>query len=596
MEKRFEIIQILYFYRLSCQIQIWQTHHVITNLLEMNFKFYGLKLMVIIVSVMSSAQLFAQDAPGAVTNTYALENVHVITSPGNVINNASIVIKDGLIQNVGRGISIPANAKKLKVDTMFVYAGFIDGLSHIGLPKPKANKSASKGPKQAPGNPTNERAGITPHKSVQSLIDPKSKTISDYRQAGYTAVHTVPYGKMLPGQGTLILLNGARTKDMVYEADISTFSQLKGASGVFPNTIIGVMTKWRELFKQAEQANHHISKYKSSTSGMKRPTYDASTHAMIPVTKGQSPVFMLTESHLDIHRAMTLQKDLGFKMTLTGLKNGWRLTDKIKANNHSILLSLNLPKKEKDEKKKNEAVKDKWADEKSALMARQKEEIKNRVMQAASFEKSGVRFGFTTEGTKANKIKENLLRMVKEGLSEKAALAALTTNPAAILGVQHVMGTVEKGKIANLVISKGSYFDEKSEIRYVVVDGHPHKYEPKSTKSKKSTGPVSEKFKNIAGTWSYVINTGETSMTGELDISEDNGGLVGILSGSQIDQPADIDEITIDGNTLSFSVLVDGQVQVEWTGTIEDDEMTGTVNAEGMGTFSISGTRTQSPE
>ena len=78
----------------------------------------------------------AQDEPGEVNHTFALTNVHITTSPGNLISNGTVIIKDGLIQSVGRGVSIPSDAQIIPSDTMYVYAGFIDGLSHTGLKKP----------------------------------------------------------------------------------------------------------------------------------------------------------------------------------------------------------------------------------------------------------------------------------------------------------------------------------------------------------------------------------------------------------------------------------------------------------------------------
>ena len=173
---------------------------------------------------------------------------------------------------------------------------------------------------------------------------------------------------------------------------------------------------------------------------------------------------MYAENHLAVHRAMILRNDLGFNMTLAGLQNGWRLADKIRASNIPVLLSLDLPKEKKeDEKKKKDKpeTKTKWDVERDTLTSRQKREIKTRVRQAAVFEGKGIPFGFTTEGTTAKNFKSNLTRMIKEGLGETAALAALTTNPVAILGVQQSMGTVEKGKIANIVVTDKPYFEEK---------------------------------------------------------------------------------------------------------------------------------------
>lgn len=551
----------------------------------------------IVILLFTFSSLYGQDAPGEVTRTYALTNVHITTAPGTMIKNGTVIIKDGLIQSVGRSVSIPADAQVLTSDTMYVYAGFIDGLSHIGVPKPKEEERARD---KDPGNPTNERAGITPEKKVSDLLKAKDKSISDFRAAGYTASHSVPHGRMLPGQGAVILLDGADASDLVYKADASTYGQLLGSQGVFPNTVIGVITKYKELYRQTQQAAAHMTKYKSNAVGMKRPTYDAATMGMIPVTKKQSSLFISAHDHLDIHRTLALQKDLGFKLVLADVKSAYRLTDMIRSKNVPVLLSLDLFKEEKSKDKKKEKKKDSkemtvWEKEKAALKKRKMEEQKNLEGQAAAFAKKGIKFGFSSNGTNPKTALANIRRMIKAGLSEDDALAALTTNTAQILGVSQTMGSIQNGKIANVIVSNAPIFDEKSKIRYVFVDGNLHEYEIKKKDAKKK-GVVSEKNKPYAGTWEFTIEAGGEEFKGELEISEsDDGTLEGTLSGAQLNSTVEIEEIKVDGNNLSFSAVADGD-SISWEGVIDGDSMEGKVVAGPMGTLPITATRTSSPE
>jgi imidazolonepropionase-like amidohydrolase len=550
-------------------------------------------LIVFLLFLFSSVH--SQDEPGEVTKTYALTNVHITTAPGTMIKNGTVIIKDGLIHGVGHNVSIPANAQIIKADTMFVYAGFIDGLSNIGIPKPKERERERD---KDPGNPTNERAGITPEKSILDLLKPSDKSISEFRAAGFTASHTVPYGTMLPGKGSIIILDGDDATDMIYQADVSTYGQLLGARGVFPNTIIAVITKYRELFKQSRQASDHMTRYKTGAIGMKRPSYDAATTSLIPVTKRQSPLFMSAHDHLDIHRAIGLQNDLGFNMTLANVKNAHRMSDHLKSKNIPVLLSLDLFKKEKEEKEKKEekSEKDEWAKEKEALNKRKNEERKKIVGQAGAFATKGIRFGFSTDGTSAKTAVENIRRMIKAGLSEDDALAALTTHPAHILGVSQTMGSIQNGKIANLVVSNVPIFDEKSEVRYVFVDGNLHEYEEKKKDAKKKSGKVSEKNKSFVGTWEFSLNTGEEILEGSVEISEnEDGTLSGTLSGAQLNSNVEIEKIDVDGKNMSFSTVADGD-SISWKGTVDGDSMEGEVNVESIGTLPITATRSSSPE
>ena len=145
-----------------------------------------------------------------------------MTKPGQKIEGGTVVIKDGLILSVGKNVTIPANAKVVKSDSMYVYAGFIDGLSHIGIPKPDPKKNPVKPPK-VPGQATYKQAGIQPHVTVKEVLNPKDKSISDMRKLGYTVAHVVPRGQMLPGSGALISLNGTNADQMILRDKVSLF-------------------------------------------------------------------------------------------------------------------------------------------------------------------------------------------------------------------------------------------------------------------------------------------------------------------------------------------------------------------------------------
>ena len=141
--------------------------------------------------------LFGQDdkelAP--VTRTYAITNVNVIQGPGRKIELATVVIKDGLITAIGKGVAIPSEAIIVKADSMYVYAGFIDGLTRAGVNKPKEE---TKDKIKDPGNPPPDRAGITPQADVRNLLNPSDKALEELRGLGFTAAQVVPHGNLLP--------------------------------------------------------------------------------------------------------------------------------------------------------------------------------------------------------------------------------------------------------------------------------------------------------------------------------------------------------------------------------------------------------------
>ena len=208
-----------------------------------------------------------------VTSNYAIKNATIIQAPGKTIQNGTVLIENGIIKAVGSNVNIPADTWIVDADSMFVYAGFISGLSNIGVEKPKEEDEDDD--RKLTGNPTYERAGITPGRSARTMLSPTEKSIKDFRGLGFTASHSVPHKGMLPGKGTIILLGGSSSENMVVKDEASMFAQLSGANGVYPNTVIGVMAKYRDLYRKASQARDYESRYNSNPSGMERTNTDA---------------------------------------------------------------------------------------------------------------------------------------------------------------------------------------------------------------------------------------------------------------------------------------------------------------------------------
>lgn len=542
-------------------------------------------------------KLEAQDNPKPVTSTFVIQNATIVTSPGKKIENGSILIKNGLIQAVGTKINIPFDAKIIKADSMFVYAGFIDGASHVGIPKPQGEQ---KRPEiKDPANPPNDVAGIQPERMVRDLLKADEKSIEELREVGFTMAHVFPEGRMLPGKGAIVLLGGKSVNDLIFLENTALFMQFQSARGVFPATLIGVISKFEELYLQAKQAHEHEKMYVANPIGMKRPEKDAVLEAFFPVIERKQNLFMKAESSKEISRALTLQKELGYPLTLVEVKEGIDYADKLK--NVPLFLSLNLPKEIKVAEKKDSVAKvQTWEEiEKEGLEKRQKEVIEQREQQATQLAAKGLNFGFSTLGVKPKEAKANLMRMITAGLSEDVALAALTTYPAKMLGIDKVAGTVEKGKMANLLISDAPFFDKESNVRYVFVDGQPFEYAAKPKKKSKASGEE-EKPLDISGTWTYETSAGGMDMSGQLVLEVKDGDVFGTMSSPM--NPADKEAIknaSLSGKTLEFEMNVSGggqSLKVVYELTFDEDSYEGTMSVGQYGSFKIKGTKLNSPK
>ena len=530
---------------------------------------------------------YAQSDPSGkspVTRTYAITNIHITQAPGKIIENGTIIIKDGLIHAVGNNIVIPGDAAIVKGDSMYAYAGFIDGMSHIGLKKPKQMEK----PKNVSvANPPNDYAGIQPERQILDQLNIESSTIKSMRKQGFTISHTVPHGRMLPGSGSLILLaDKSHMDEMILKSNTSLYTQFKGAPRVYPSNVLGMMAKWRQLYRNATYAKQNALLAAQNPAGVQRPDNDRIVTAFYPVIDGQKPVFFNVSKILDIRRALRLKNDLNIpQVSIANIKEGWDMVDELKSSNVPVFLSLDLPKEPKESKE------DDKTDEVKALEKRQMDFYKKHASLAGAMEAAGVSFGFSSIDAKPADIKKNLMTMIENGLSEDAALAAITTHASKLLGIESLAGTIETGKLGNLVVSNAPYFTKDAQIRYVFVDGNKYEYEVKKKSKKKDKKDGDDTPVNIVGTWSFTVDTPGEKQEGKIILKKDGDEYTGVISTGD-DDDEELKNIKLEGNKLSFDFMAnDGQIPIAVAVKVEGNTLSGTASAGEFGAFNMEATK-----
>jgi imidazolonepropionase-like amidohydrolase len=538
-----------------------------------------------------------------VTKTYLLKNGLVVASPGSNPIKTNILVKDGMIVELGTQ-KAPFDAKVIDVDSHYIYAGFIDPMSNVGIKKEEEKKDAPK--PESRGAATLEQSGVTPQITAISKFLVKDASIADMRKQGFTTSQIFPRGRMLAGSSSIVSLREVSNEDQaLIKNNVAIMSSFTPAQGVAPGTIIGVIAKYRDLFKNAELAMKNEATYNLNPVGLKKPVMAKELAALIPVVKKELPLYFVANSSKDIFKAISLQKEYGFKMVLAEVKQSQHALTSIKAGGYPVLLSLDIPdeikddkKEEKKEDKKSDTTavktkvekpkKEKSAEEKS-LDERKKSSYNEYLAQAANLEKNGIPFSFSYLDVKSSDIHKAIKRFVKAGLSEKSALSALTTTPANMLGISKTTGTIEAGKAANLVISEKSIFDEKSEIKYVFTDGTFNDYaEAKKPTEGKSDG----KGINIAGVWSWSVEMPGQKQTGKITFEKDGNSFKGSsISDSAPSNVDDISNVIVEGNKVTFNMTVDmGQpVIVDFNLDFTATDFSGTVGLGVMGSFPIKG-------
>lgn len=615
----------------------------------MKRKFFLVPLFILGFIAVIIAQPVSEDLP-QVTGCIALINAKVIAAPGKPLQVETIIMRDGLITDIGPRAKIPADAYRIAADSLYAYPAFIDAFSSIGVKNPDTDAPRG-GPQGGPGNrerntrpPVDEEgnasledAGITPFRSVRPTVDIKEKSIADWRGQGFAIAHIVPKGKMIPGKGSLIVLADKETDQLFWKEDISMFAQWSGAGDNYPSTVIGIMAKWRELYHNATQDLGQQTSYTNATL-VPRPHYNQAHEALIPVVKKDMPVYFRAPKVKDISRALAMQKDLGMKMVISDAEEAWYLKDQFKTGSIPLVLSLALPedksekkKDDKPENKKDEAmlrpahtqpdaaaqqpekeknndmakviVKDsiKTDPEKEAFENKRAQSLKEHYQQAGVLAKEGIPFSFGTLSGKSADFTKNIKLMMDNGLSADQTLSALTTQPAKLLGIEKNCGTIDIGKMANVIVSSKPIFEKDAAIRYMIVEGSLYAYEEKE--KRKVQGKESHSASSsssLAGTWSYTIDIPDQKKEGTMEFTEKDGSLTGTIHSSDITSGNnELESIVLDGDAAAFTfdLEIEGQLMViEFNVKLKGESFDGSVTIADVGSFSISGQRISKPK
>ena len=580
-----------------------------------------------------------------VTGAYAIENARVVVAPGEVIERGTVVIRDGLIEAVGSDVAVPYDAASVEGDSLTVYAGFISGLSHAGIPKGKSG-GEDEPDVDRPGAPPSDVAGIQPDRTARALLDPEENTIEQLREAGFTTAHTVPRGNMLPGRGAVIQLAGESPSRMILREEASVFAQFEDAGRVYPATDMAVIATMRQLLREAQQRQDLGERYEENPQGLPRPRYDDVHAAFFPVLNGDKPLFFVTEGALDIHRAIALQEELGFPLALGGLQQSFAAVETLQeqqAGEHDtpLFLSLALPEEPDDAEAEPDSARadsvrpgpipgavadttqpanlgvgqdttravtpsapgspfirdfrtrsyEDTDDERENLLARRALYAERYYANAATLQEAGLRFGFSTLEAKPGNVHAHLRKMVEHGLSEDEALAALTTEAASLLGLSRQLGTVEEGKIANLVVTSAPFFEEDARIRHVFVDGRQFTYDA----APEENGETGDEEVNPVGIWEYEVSSPQGDLSGTLTLEGTPDDLSGTITGPDGEEQP-LENATLDDATLTFE-FDGGEVgMLSVTVTISGDEAEGSVTVPNLGDLPLEATRVSQPD
>jgi imidazolonepropionase-like amidohydrolase len=393
-------------------------------------------------------------------SVYAITHAKIVTLVGLPIEDGTLVIKDGKIAAVGSAVEVPAGAQVIDAKGLQVYPGLFDPVTQMGLSEIGAVSSTVD---------STETGNYNPDVVAATAVFPSSEHIPVTRASGITEVLAVPASGgfdsgggrgTLGGQASAFHLAGWTMDDMqikrsvamvlnwpVIETrtfDFTTFSRkdkpYTEAKQEYDKQVTE-LTEWIDRARHYAQAAGH-----GGPSDFER---DVKLEALAPVVRGQLPLLVFADRARDIKNAVEFCDKQKLKMILAGGEEAYKVKDLLRSKDIPVILRpvLSLPNEEDDP-------------------------YDRQMTQPAELAKSGVKFAIGSfDNSFARRLGQNAAAAIAYGLPYEEGLKAVTIYPAQIFGLGDQLGTIETGKIANLIVTNGDPLELSTDVKYLFIKG-----------------------------------------------------------------------------------------------------------------------------
>jgi imidazolonepropionase-like amidohydrolase len=389
---------------------------------------------------------------------FAIRNARIVTVSGPEIENGTVVIRDGKIEAVGASVNVPAGAQIIEGRGLSVYPGMIDAGTNMGLVEV---------PQGANGTVDLSEVGeFNPNAKAIIAVNPHSAHIAVTRVEGVTNTVTSPTGGLISGQAALINLLGTAPKEMavVPQAALVINYPRIGAGGgpgfggpqQGPANLSETLEanarqveQIRKMLRDAEAYGRSQDAYAKDKS-LPRPDQNVVLESLVPYVRGQQPVIFRAEREAEIRGAIKFAEEMKLKPVILGGNDAWKVASLLKEKSVPVILTgvLSLPVREDDA-------------------------YDTLYENPAKLQQAGVLFAISTgdAGPEVRNLAQYAGMAAAYGLSKADALKAVTLYPAQIMKVADRLGSIEVGKMANLVVTDGDLLEIRTRIRYLLIDG-----------------------------------------------------------------------------------------------------------------------------
>jgi imidazolonepropionase-like amidohydrolase len=379
--------------------------------------------------------------------TYAIQGgtVHTLTGDAFV---GTVVIRDGRISQVGPDVQVPSGAEVIDATGRHVYPGMFDAVTQLGLTEVGAVDVT---------NDAREQGDFNPQLQAATAVHPSTEHIPVARANGITASLAVPQGGVIPGQASLLGLDGWTVEEM----DISpgaamsiNYPSLGGGGGRFrgfggPTRSFSQMEKrYHEQVAQLDEWMDAGRQY-ANAAAAGEARRDLKLEAMARVVNREIPVLLSANGERNIRNAVEWAEEQGIRFVITGGREAWKLADWLAEKDVPVILSptQSMP---------------------NGADASYAEAYAN----PGKLYEAGVKIAFATFGSANSRtLPYEAAQAVPYGLPREAALEAVTKNGAEMLGFGDRMGTIEVGKLANVIVTDGDPLEIRTEVTDLFILG-----------------------------------------------------------------------------------------------------------------------------
>jgi imidazolonepropionase-like amidohydrolase len=394
--------------------------------------------------------------------TFAIVGAKIITVSGAVIENGTVVIQNGKITSVGPGTSVPSGAERIEGRGLSVYPGMIDSATALGLVEIGQGANATVDAAEIAPNNANAKAYLA--------VNPHTSHVNVTRVNGVTTVMSAPTGGVIAGQGTVINLNGSTQAEMAIEptaALVINFPRIAQGGGGFGGGGFGGFGGQQLDFNQAvrrrddavEELKKQFSAATAHGKAMEAYAKDKSLpavptnlvfEAMLPYIRGEKPIIFTAERERDIRAVAKFVAEMKVKGIIVGGQEAWKAADDLKKNNIPVIYT-NI----------------------YSLPVRDDDPYDFLFEGPAKLQAAGVKFAVATgdAGAENRDLPYHAGLAGAYGLPKDEALKAVTLYPAQILGVADRLGSIEVGKMANVVVTDGDLLDPRTNVKYMFING-----------------------------------------------------------------------------------------------------------------------------